>query len=480
MISEAKLMLSAIHSMNGRCGMRRSVDLLRGSKVQKIMTNASLMQAKELGTGRLLHGAGSKRSSEWWSGFAGLLVSEGFVSYQSVQVPGGMSFSAPVLTPKSRQLLFSPPSSSSSGPPPCLLLTLPASLCEEVKAPRRSSSPPSLARKVAASASNAVAAEGEIKQLLLALKTIRKDIADHNGVVPELFVSDLALRDIATRRPSSPAEMEEVAGLNERARALFGQLFINCIVSFCSTAKFVKAGDGFKWSNPLNKPSSASLSARFQPCHPVSDALMERAKMMMEEPKGAAMNVNEMYSVKGMTPLMISNERKTQFSTTISYLSQCCASGILKDYERLATDSCLSKAMALCIASVIESDPSSAGDGRRSLGMIKRQVEAKLANETVDWGHLNATLALIIQRQLWFADGLSPSSSQDGDDDDDEEEEEEEEEDDFELPESPKKAAPPPTLSTTNRAPLKPLLEGEDVTGGWIVKKPRPTSLGQG
>ena len=77
---------------------------------------------------------------------------------------------------------------------------------------------------------------------------MRKGIAEGQNVVPELFVSDLALRDIANRRPATAQEMEEVAGLNEAGRNNYGPAFIKTIVDFCSTAKHLKASSGFGWS----------------------------------------------------------------------------------------------------------------------------------------------------------------------------------------------------------------------------------------
>ena len=147
--------------------MRRAVDLLRGSRNQKMMSNPTLMESREIGTGRVLHSLGSTiHSTEWWIGFAGLMVAEGYVSYQTVAVKDGGSFSAPIVTGKGRELL----SSAST-----LLLALPSALMEEEegKGKAKKSTSPSSRRKSAASAldpSEALDAEAELKSLLNILK----------------------------------------------------------------------------------------------------------------------------------------------------------------------------------------------------------------------------------------------------------------------------------------------------------------------
>ena len=169
---------------------------------------------------------------------------------------------------------------------------------------------------------------------------------------------------------------------------------------------------------------------------------------MVEEPKGAAMNVNHMFTIKRMTPVEISAERKTQPSTTIGYLGSCAASGILKEFERLTEDAGLSRDIALCIADEIESSNSNSaeGDGRRPLGVVKKQVEAKMPQVAIDWGHINVTLALIVQKQLWFSGPESASlSSQVQVEDSDEGSEEEE--DGFGLLDTKKAIDPSPMLN---------------------------------
>lgn len=44
------------------------------------------MMEKRGADGRLLHGAGVKRSEEWWKGLHGLMVGKGLVELKSMQV----------------------------------------------------------------------------------------------------------------------------------------------------------------------------------------------------------------------------------------------------------------------------------------------------------------------------------------------------------------------------------------------------------
>ena len=66
--------------------------------------------------------------------------------------------------------------------------------------------------------------------------------------IPDALVSDLALRGLTVKRPSTTAQVREIGGLSERALALFAEPLAGAVARFCATAKHIKAGEGLAWT----------------------------------------------------------------------------------------------------------------------------------------------------------------------------------------------------------------------------------------
>jgi ATP-dependent DNA helicase RecQ len=74
-----------------------------------------------------------------------------------------------------------------------------------------------------------VAGDAYDRGLFEALRTLRRALADERGVPPYIVFSDVTLRDMARRRPSTPAEFLAVKGVGEWKAAEFGARFLAAI-----------------------------------------------------------------------------------------------------------------------------------------------------------------------------------------------------------------------------------------------------------
>jgi ATP-dependent DNA helicase RecQ len=62
-----------------------------------------------------------------------------------------------------------------------------------------------------------------------ALRAVRRGIADERGVPPYVVLSDATLRELAARRPSTPAHLLAVKGIGEIKATQFGSEILNCL-----------------------------------------------------------------------------------------------------------------------------------------------------------------------------------------------------------------------------------------------------------
>lgn len=75
--------------------------------------------------------------------------------------------------------------------------------------------------------------EGVDRGLFDALRALRTALAAEQGVPPYVVFGDAALRDMARRRPSTPAAFLAVRGVGEHKRQQYGEAFVGAIVEYC-------------------------------------------------------------------------------------------------------------------------------------------------------------------------------------------------------------------------------------------------------
>jgi ATP-dependent DNA helicase RecQ len=77
-----------------------------------------------------------------------------------------------------------------------------------------------------------VAGEPYDRGLFEALRALRRVLAQERGVPPYIVFSDVSLRDMARRRPTTPVEFLEVKGVGEWKAEEFGARFLKSIRSY--------------------------------------------------------------------------------------------------------------------------------------------------------------------------------------------------------------------------------------------------------
>lgn len=69
-------------------------------------------------------------------------------------------------------------------------------------------------------------------ELLLALKKVRKDLADKRGVPPFVIFSDVTLIDMCSLMPRNPTQFLDVKGVGNKKLELYGDIFLSIINEF--------------------------------------------------------------------------------------------------------------------------------------------------------------------------------------------------------------------------------------------------------
>ena len=179
---QAQMVLSCMMRMNERFGTSLISGVLTGSKNKKIL---------EWGFDRLsTYGLMKDQSQKEVGLFIDYLISEGMIG-----VEGG---SFPVLKVSSKG--------------------------KEVLMGERN-----VTRKIQPTVSVMIPKEDGLFQ---ALRTLRKSIADSEGVPPFVIFSDKALQDMCVKMPKTPEEFLHVSGVGESKLERYGEIFIHEISAF--------------------------------------------------------------------------------------------------------------------------------------------------------------------------------------------------------------------------------------------------------
>jgi ATP-dependent DNA helicase RecQ len=186
---EAMKFLSCIARCQEKFGMNHIIDVLRGSKSQKI----SQYQHNQLST----YGIGKDRSADEWKRLSRSLLNQGFLDERTDGFP------ILKLNEKSWEIMKR------------------QRTVEIAIEPQREV--PGKTRSLAV----------EVEGLFALLRTLRKQIADEQFVPPYVVFADKSLRDMAEKRPQNLTEFEEVYGVGSNKRDKYGKVFLEAIRTFC-------------------------------------------------------------------------------------------------------------------------------------------------------------------------------------------------------------------------------------------------------
>ncbi len=196
---DARKALSCVYRVGQRFGMVHVIDVLRGSKKERIT---------QLGHDRLsTYGIGADKSQDYWSHLLRHLVHHGYL----LQDVG--DYSVLKLT-------------ESAGP------LLRGELTLTMAEPRvKTSAAPKAASRAARRKAGDIDYDPELFERLRAL---RKELADREGVPPFVIFSDISLAEMAALLPETEAEFRGIHGVGRHKLERYGPSFLDEIRRFAS------------------------------------------------------------------------------------------------------------------------------------------------------------------------------------------------------------------------------------------------------
>ncbi|MEG4445447.1 DNA helicase RecQ [Microcoleus sp. AT9_B5] len=213
---EAMKFLSCVARCQEKFGMNHIIDVLRGSKSQKVLQ----YQHHQLST----YGIGKDRSAEEWKKLSRSLLNQGFLEEKTDGFP---------------------------------ILKLNEKSWEIMKRQRTVEIAIEPQREVQVKVRSLAV---EVEALFTVLRTLRKQIADEQFVPPYVVFADKSLRDMAEKRPQNLREFEDVYGVGSNKRDKYGKVFLEAIRTFCQEQGLPTNAASSEVANLPNLSNVASYS----------------------------------------------------------------------------------------------------------------------------------------------------------------------------------------------------------------------------
>ncbi len=212
---EAMKFLSCIARCQEKFGMNHIIDVLRGSKSQKILQ----YQHNQLST----YGIGKDRSADDWKRLSRSLINQGLLDERTDGFP---------------------------------ILKLNEKSWEIMKRQRTVEIAIEAPREVQGRVRSLAV---EVEGLFSILRSLRKQIADEQFVPPYVIFPDKSLRDMAEKRPQTLTEFEEVYGVGSNKRDKYGKVFLEAIRTFCKEQGLPTSPVSPDLVNLANSPSYSQM-----------------------------------------------------------------------------------------------------------------------------------------------------------------------------------------------------------------------------
>ncbi|MCO5176310.1 MAG: DNA helicase RecQ [Thermomicrobiales bacterium] len=206
----AQMLMSCVKRTGERFGLGYVVDVLRGSRDQRIL---------RAGHDRLsTWGIGKDRPKSDWQFLGRSLIRDGYLHQDSA------NFNIISITPRGAEVLFRGARVSYAMPP-----------------------------KTQSGGADAV--DVAYPQLFEQLRRLRKQLADERGVPPYVVFPDSTLRQMSSRLPMTPNALLRIVGVGERKAAAYGPAFLDAI------STFVNSTGATPQQAPASPPSVARRSS---------------------------------------------------------------------------------------------------------------------------------------------------------------------------------------------------------------------------
>jgi len=185
----AQKILSCVYRVGERFGINYVVDVLLGSKNQKVMQN----QHDTIKT----YGVGKEYPKSQWQSFIRELIQLGYLKLDGDKYP------VLKLNEKSKDVL---------------LRNEKVSLTKPEEAPH---------------IFKAEGGEDYDRTLFEQLRVLRKTMADREGVPPYVIFHDTSLKEMSTQYPQNVSDLLMISGMGERKLRRYGDAFLQEIVNYC-------------------------------------------------------------------------------------------------------------------------------------------------------------------------------------------------------------------------------------------------------
>ncbi|MGF1460180.1 MAG: DNA helicase RecQ [Leptolyngbyaceae cyanobacterium] len=277
---EAQKLLSCVARCRERFGLTHIIDVLRGSQKKRILE----LQHDQLST----YGIGKDRSVEEWKLLGRSLLHQGLVAETTDGFP------VLKLNAASWQVLRK-------------------QLAVQVAMPKQINS----------SNSDAPVNAAEAAGLLSQLRSLRKRLADAQGVPPYIVFTESTLRHMTQRMPRSLAQFSQISGVGSRKLEQYGQAFIDTINAYCDAQGIQTTGLA-----PSDRPGISHTQVQTLQLYREGHSLSEIAELRRLRPNtivghlvallaaGEALDLNELVSEERASTI-----REALHQTSEPYLS---------------------------------------------------------------------------------------------------------------------------------------------------------------
>ncbi len=204
--TDARKFLACIVRTQERFGMHYIVDVLRGANIQKIRDNGH----DQLST----YGIGKDLSADAWIYLGRALLHQGLVSQ------------------------------TADGYPVLKLNTLSWEILHKQRSVQVAAPP-----QIATTRQAAQVLEPEAEQLFQHLRSLRKQIADEQGVPPYVVFPDTSLRAMAQQRPQNRDQFARIPGVGSRKLEAYFTPFTRAIRDYCESHNLVMGLEPSKQEN---------------------------------------------------------------------------------------------------------------------------------------------------------------------------------------------------------------------------------------
>ena len=191
---DAQKLLSTVARLDWSYGLAHIVDILRGSKAQKITAAQQALST---------HGIGADKSKQQWMSIGKELIQQGFLSQKVGKYP------VVELTPRSWEVL--------RGQTPVMLTKFEERLTIN-KPAKRASAP-------------AFEAGSDLQSRFEILREVRTKLAKSANVPAYLVMSDRSLRELCTEQPRSLSDLASIHGFGKVKIQKFGQAFLDALLT---------------------------------------------------------------------------------------------------------------------------------------------------------------------------------------------------------------------------------------------------------